>query len=1834
MSHAMSIILLTVCLFATLHTTRNYTMGDTKVKSTAGKPDWKAKTKGYESSIFYFGKNPGMQNTFIETDVALKDYIGIKLSTNTLASMVNNRLTIEDIEPPRDFADQAEMDLEFQNSMLKRLDWEENRAAYNKEKRLLKQNLGKAATVLWSHSHITLRTKMQADKEFQDNPKIMSDAGNMYRIICKIMNGGNSVQNPAVAALEASYTLYYCKGVEYDSLAQYSEGFQHKLQVAERTGFIFASDILRDNCLAEFNARNDMSDCRSKLMAWQTAANLRPTGNGITTDQWWDARDKNIREGKKALHDLMMGALFLRRSGPIYDALRDERTNDYAKGVNNTPANPSEQFTQMEYWKPAYRIAAPAGNGGKKKETAGTQHYQDGKKPLGNCFRCDRPHCRNCTETKKANGDPVRTDEEVEALRSAKAKATRERFARYQKKKEDGDGESGEKEPEKQKTDGTGMYVGGEVIPSYADIVASEEAEDDARHPGYAFNSMVISVDLRNTNHAFNQAAFNQAGSVSTVLTKYQILNDNQSTSDIIVYEGFVINIRECRWTLVLRTQSGECRINQIADMPGVGTVWYYPEGAANILSGHRLVVNSGWSVRQDSDKYHRTGNPDDLSIRCVTKEGVRCEFKPTADGLHVMDCESLLKKGKHVFGRNITDNGTRNGDAMSSCHFIKSKVDAHCFAEGVSKLNNSEGIDTMKGSISKLSKRDQARVFAARRFQHVSGHPSDKTMLYAAATNSVIDSPIRQKHILMAIDALGKSGYAIQGKTTRTQSEEVDVADAVTEVPPSIMNHYKDVELSADVLFVNKVPFLATISKHIHYGTIESLPNLKVTTLEDALDRAMRGYSTRGFHIKTINVDMQFKAIDDRNSLPVRINVCSRDEHVPEIERFIRVMKERARCYFAMLRRVEIYTVPKQIIIQLMRTVVFYVNAFVWRKGVSQFLPPVTIVEGLKMDFKKHFHVIPGEYMMTFEGTTNGMDSRTTGVLAMGPSTNVQGGIRCFSLATGKILHRLRSDCTLMKMPHDVLGRLKFITKREKSVKGLIFGDRNDEPDPDNDLRGVSESEKEEEEDFSDHVNAPCDLETNKNVVEDNATSSETESPEENETVEETTNDVIADNESTGLQEEVDYSEFVQPEHMDDESINDPNAESEGEEIDDEEDEYVTRSGRRSRPYDFENEYPDIYGTTNLASGEDELCVRPYYQDEELNLHLSKGITYSSGFFTDGVVTTNLDKPSFNEKIERVEVDHYALYTEALQWFDFNLEECAGMVFKAQQMNVKQGIKEYGDDGKASALKEINNLTSNECFGEIDYDRLTQTQKDRALPILMFMIMKRNGDIKTRGVANGSLQRVYTNKDDCSSPTPDFYAFKYIIAMIAKEGRDCATVDLPGFFLQTEQEENSDLLLKLTGQVAALLVESDEDKWGKHLQKENGKYILYVKCDKAIYGTMNAALLAYKKLAKLFAEWGFVMNPYDPCVWNKMVGKEQMTIMFHIDDLLMAHKHAHIVTLFIKKLEHVYGKRDPLTVTRGLLHEYLGMTFDLREKGEVALSQYDFVKKLYDELPDDMKTGRYRYTPAPDNLFKVNYESLLLDCARKETYHHTTAKTLWLSQRSRPDLQLATGYHCSRVKDPTEDDWEKLTWLMRYVWWTRFLPTIIGITENGAVIYIDGSHAIHADTKGHSGLFTTMGKGAMISQAKKLGIVTTSSTETEIVSTGERMPKCTWFRYFRIAQGDSATEDILMQDNKSAILLQKNWPFSTGKGSKHINIRYFFVVDKIKNKEVKIIHCPTEEMIADFNTKPLQGKLFLYFRNKIMGIRMEDFKRYKEKYMESLKRYGLCDEEDDLYSL
>ena len=80
----------------------------------------------------------------------------------------------------------------------------------------------------------------------------------------------------------------------------------------------------------------------------------------------------------------------------------------------------------------------------------------------------------------------------------------------------------------------------------------------------------------------------------------------------------------------------------------------------------------------------------------------------------------------------------------------------------------------------------------------------------------------------------------------------------------------------------------------------------------------------------------------------------------------------------------------------------------------------------------------------------------------------------------------------------------------------------------------------------------------------------------------------------------------------------------------------------------------------------------------------------------------------------------------------------------------------------------------------------------------------------------------------------------------------------------------------------------------------------------------------------------------------------------------------------------------------------------------------------------------------------------------------------------------------------------------------------------------------------------------------------------------------------------DSAT--MVYQDNTSSILLERNGRSSSMKHTKHMNIRYFYVTEQVRKKAIHVTHCPTEEMVGDFFTKPLQGSLFIKMRNYIMG--------------------------------
>jgi hypothetical protein len=150
---------------------------------------------------------------------------------------------------------------------------------------------------------------------------------------------------------------------------------------------------------------------------------------------------------------------------------------------------------------------------------------------------------------------------------------------------------------------------------------------------------------------------------------------------------------------------------------------------------------------------------------------------------------------------------------------------------------------------------------------------------------------------------------------------------------------------------------------------------------------------------------------------------------------------------------------------------------------------------------------------------------------------------------------------------------------------------------------------------------------------------------------------------------------------------------------------------------------------------------------------------------------------------------------------------------------------------------------------------------------------------------------------------------------------------------------------------------------------------------------------------------------------------------------------------------------------------------------------------------------------------------------------------------------------------------------------------------------WVDGSYAVHPDMRSHTGAIMSLGKGSIYSTSIRQKLNTKSSTEAELVGVADVMPQILWTRYFLQAQGYDVAASTIYQDNQSAILLEKNGRASSGRRTRHLNIRYFFVTDRIRTNEVTVEYCPTGIMRGDFFTKPLQGALFRKFRAEILNM-------------------------------
>ena len=133
---------------------------------------------------------------------------------------------------------------------------------------------------------------------------------------------------------------------------------------------------------------------------------------------------------------------------------------------------------------------------------------------------------------------------------------------------------------------------------------------------------------------------------------------------------------------------------------------------------------------------------------------------------------------------------------------------------------------------------------------------------------------------------------------------------------------------------------------------------------------------------------------------------------------------------------------------------------------------------------------------------------------------------------------------------------------------------------------------------------------------------------------------------------------------------------------------------------------------------------------------------------------------------------------------------------------------------------------------------------------------------------------------------------------MDAHERRHIAIIDVENAFLQSENDQR--IIMAIRGKTAELLVRLNPALYWSYIwYTKKGVPMLYVLIEKALYGMLRAALLFYRKLRADLEYMGFEVNPYDPCVANRIVNGSQCAVVWHVDDLKVSHKDDTVVTCF-----------------------------------------------------------------------------------------------------------------------------------------------------------------------------------------------------------------------------------------------------------------------------------------------------------------------------------------------
>ena len=450
----------------------------------------------------------------------------------------------------------------------------------------------------------------------------------------------------------------------------------------------------------------------------------------------------------------------------------------------------------------------------------------------------------------------------------------------------------------------------------------------------------------------------------------------------------------------------------------------------------------------------------------------------------------------------------------------------------------------------------------------------------------------------------------------------------------------------------------------------------------------------------------------------------------------------------------------------------------------------------------------------------------------------------------------------------------------------------------------------------------------------------------------------------------------------------------------------------------------------------------------------------------------------------------------------------------------------------------------------------------------------------KARLVAKGFNQVEGIDYTEIFSPVVKMKTIRMMIALAVQRDWEIEQMDVKTTFLNGDLDET------------IYMTQPD----GFKVESEEGELVCLLK--KSLYGLKQSPRQWYKKFNAVVTKVGYIRSRYDTCLYYANLNSDSVVfLLIYVDDMLIMSKDMEQISKLKRVLKSEFEMKD-----LGAARKILGIDIlRNRIKNCLILSQEKYLKQVIQKF--NMNDSKEVNVPLAGHFIFSTDQSPKTDQERAEMdkipYAEAIGSMMYMMISTRPDIAYAVSVLSRYMANPGQEHWKGVKWLLRYLKGTssvglKFTKTGTKTSLEG---FVDADYASNRDTRKSITSFCFLLNNCCISWKVQLQhVVALSTTEAEFMATTEAFKEGIWLKGILNEIQMKAGKVNVYSDSQSSIHLCRNPVYH--ERSKHIDIRLFWIRDKIEEGELGLEKIASEENPADAGTKVLTVSKFQHCLN------------------------------------